>query len=94
MPSFNPFFSLPIVFLSMLTFLNLTTHVPAQTYIYHFCENTSFTQNMTYSSNINFVLSSLTRLTSNATGNVEFSNTTAADETVYGLFLCRGDVTA
>jgi hypothetical protein len=92
MPSFNPFFSLPIVFLSMLTFLNLiTTHVAAQTYLYHFCENT---QNMSYSSNINSVLFTLS---SNANGNIEFNSTTAGETTsypVYGLFLCSGDVTA
>jgi hypothetical protein len=93
MHSFNPF-SLPFVFLSMLIFLNLTrTHVAAQTYLYHFCENTSFLQNSVYSSNINSLLSSLS---SNATGNIEFYNTTAGQTTssnpVYGLFLCRGDV--
>jgi hypothetical protein len=94
MHSFNPF-SLPFVFLSMLIFLNLTTHVAAQTYLYHFCGNTSFPQNSVYSFNINSLLSSLS---SNATGNIEFYNTTAGQITssdpVYGLFLCRGDVTA
>jgi len=93
MHSFNPF-SLPFVFLSMLIFLNLTrTHVAAQTNLYHFCANTSFPQNSVYSSNINSLLSSLS---SNATGNIEFYNTTAGQTTssnpVYGLFLCRGDV--
>jgi hypothetical protein len=96
MPSFNPFFSLPIVFLSMLTFLNLTTHVPGQFHIYDVCENNSLAQDisMDYSSNINSVLSNLS---SNANGKVEFYNTTANETTsdpVYGLFLCRGDVTA
>jgi hypothetical protein len=94
MHSFNPF-SLPFVFLSVLIFLNLTTHVAAQTYLYHFCGNTSFPQNSVYSFNINSLLSSLS---SNATGNIEFYNTTAGQITssdpVYGLFLCRGDVTA
>jgi hypothetical protein len=94
MHSFNPF-SLPFVFLSMLIFLNLTTHVAAQTYLYHFCANTSFPQNGIYNSSIQSLLSSLS---SNATGNIEFYNTTAGQTTssnpVYGLFLCRGDVAA
>ena len=93
MPSFHPF-SLPVVFLSVLTFLNLTAHVAAQNYLFHFCSNTTYAQNSFYSSNINSLLSSLS---SNATGNIEFYNTTAGQTTtnpVYGLFLCRGDVTA
>jgi hypothetical protein len=95
MPSFNPLFSLPIVFLSMLiVFLNLTTHVAAQNYLYHICENNTVAQNSIYSSNINSLLSSLS---SNATGSIEFYNTTTGQTTsnpVYGLFLCRGDVPA
>jgi hypothetical protein len=91
MTSFNPF-SLPIAFLSVLTFLNLITFAAAQNYLYHVCANTTFAQNSIYSSNINSLLSSLS---SNATGNIEFYNTTAGQTTsspVYGLFNCRGDV--
>jgi hypothetical protein len=77
----------------MLIFLNLTrTHVAAQNYLSHSCANTSFAQKSIYSSNINSLLSSLS---SNATGNIQFYNTTAGKTTsnpVYGLFLCRGDV--
>jgi hypothetical protein len=94
MPSFNPFY-LPIVLLYLLiTFLNLTTHAAAQNYVYYICGNTTIAQNSIYSSNIKSLLSSLS---SNATGNIEFYNTTAGQTTsnrVYGLFLCRGDVTA
>ncbi|XP_059435431.1 cysteine-rich receptor-like protein kinase 25 [Corylus avellana] len=93
MPSFNPF-SLPIVLLYLLTFLNLTTHAAAQNYLYNICRNTTIAQNSIYSSNIKSLLSSLS---SNATGNIEFYNTTAGQTTsnpVYGLFLCRGDVNA
>jgi hypothetical protein len=76
MPSFNPLFSLPIVFLSMLiVFLNLTTRVAAQTYLNHSCEDSTVAQNSIYSSNINSLLSSLS---SNATGSIEFYNTTPA----------------
>jgi hypothetical protein len=96
MGSFN-ILSMTLVFLlSMLIFLNLTTHVAAQTYLYHFCENTTFAQNSIYGSSIHSLLSSLS---SNATaaGNIGFYNTTVGQTTsspVYGLFLCRGDVTA
>ncbi|XP_038704889.1 cysteine-rich receptor-like protein kinase 10 [Tripterygium wilfordii] len=57
------------------------------------CSNTTtFIQNSTYNHNLNLLLSSLA---SNATGNNGFYNTTVgqASDTVYGLFLCRGDLT-
>jgi hypothetical protein len=78
----------------LIVFLNLTTRVAAQTYLYHVCANNTITQNSIYSSNINSLLSSLS---SNATGSIEFYNTTTGQTTsnpVYGLFLCRGDVPA
>jgi hypothetical protein len=91
MPSFNPC-SLPIVFLSMLiVFLNLTTRVDAQNYLYHVCANNTVAQNSIYSSNIKSLLSSLS---SNATGNIAFYNTTAGQTTsnpVYGIFFCGGE---
>nr|DAD20621.1 TPA_asm: hypothetical protein HUJ06_022084 [Nelumbo nucifera] len=58
------------------------------------CPNTTtFTTNSTFQANLNFLLSSLS---SNATPtNNGFYNTTAGSnpDRVYGLFLCRGDVT-
>jgi hypothetical protein len=95
MTSFN-ILSMTLLFLSVLTFLflNLVTQAAAQTYLYHVCENSTVAQNSIYTFNIKSLLSSLS---SNATGNVEFHNTTAGQTTsnpVYGLFLCRGDVTA
>ena len=91
MPSLNLLISLPILFLSMLIFLNLTTHVAAQNSLYLFCANTTFAQNSVYSSNINSLLSSLS---SNATSNIAFYNTTAGQTTsnpVYGIFFCGGE---
>ncbi|KAM3239099.1 Cysteine-rich receptor-like protein kinase 10 [Capsicum annuum] len=57
------------------------------------CPNTTYTPNSTYSSNLNALLSSLSSNSSRPNG---FYNTTVghtrSDELVYGLFLCRGDV--
>ncbi|XP_038688644.1 cysteine-rich receptor-like protein kinase 10 [Tripterygium wilfordii] len=61
-------------------------------YVYHACSNTTtFTPNSIYQSNLNLLLSSLA---SNSTSNDGFHNTTTGQtpDTVYGLFLCRGDV--
>ncbi|XP_019054570.1 PREDICTED: cysteine-rich receptor-like protein kinase 10 [Nelumbo nucifera] len=63
-------------------------------YLYTVCPNTTtYPSNGTYQNNLNLLLSSLS---SNATPtNHGFYNTTAGrgSNTVYGLFLCRGDVT-
>ncbi|XP_075664788.1 cysteine-rich receptor-like protein kinase 25 isoform X1 [Castanea sativa] len=91
--SFNPF-SLSIVFLSILSFLNLTTPATGANYLYHICANSTFSANSLYQTGINSLLSSLS---SNATRNLEFYNTTTNQNTsnpVYGLYLCRGDVTS
>ena len=91
--SFNPF-SLSIVFLSILSFLNLTTPATGANYLFHFCANSTFSANSLYQTGINSLLSSLS---SNATRNLEFYNTTTNQNTsnpVYGLYLCRGDVTS
>ncbi|XP_061996879.1 cysteine-rich receptor-like protein kinase 25 [Rosa rugosa] len=94
-------FSLPLqrtpilirFFLWMLCSLSLCT-TEAQYYLYHFCPNTTvFTPNSTFQSNRDQLLSSLV---SNATLDTGFYRATAggqiSTETVYGLFLCRGDV--
>ncbi|KAG6691519.1 hypothetical protein I3842_10G067100 [Carya illinoinensis] len=86
--------SLPILFLSMISFLCLTAHAADPVYLKHICENTTFPQNSIYNSSLNSLFSSLS---SNATRNLEFYNTTSgqnSSDPVYGLFLCRGDVTA
>jgi hypothetical protein len=70
MRSFNPF-PFPIVFLSMLSlsFLSLTTHIAAQTNLYHVCENTTFTDNGSHLSSLRSLLFSLS---SYATRNIKF----------------------
>ncbi|XP_030968426.1 cysteine-rich receptor-like protein kinase 10 [Quercus lobata] len=91
--SFNPF-SLSIVFVSILSFLNLTTPATGANDLFHFCANSTFSANSLYQTGINSLLSSLS---SNATRNLEFYNTTTNRNTsnpVYGLYLCRGDVTS
>jgi hypothetical protein len=83
-----------LVFSLMITFLSQTGTEAVATYLYHSCSNTTaFIANSTYESNLNHLLASLS---SNATRATGFYNTTASSpnsvDTVYGLFLCRGDV--
>jgi hypothetical protein len=88
----NPF-SLLIVFLSMLSFLSLNSHAADPVQLYQVCANNTFNPNSIYQSNLNSLLSSIS---SNATQNLEFYNTTSGQNTsepVYGLYDCRGDVT-
>jgi hypothetical protein len=91
MPSFNT--SMILIILSLLSFLSLTSaQVPH--YRYHFCSNEStFIPNSTYQFNLDYLLSSLS---SSATSESGFYNATAGQSpatTIYGLFLCRGDLT-
>ncbi|KAJ6397041.1 hypothetical protein OIU77_021974 [Salix suchowensis] len=81
----------------LLSLLNIAIIILAQedaNYLYQICENaTTSTMNSTYRVNLNLVLSSLA---SNATRNNinGFYNTSFGQSTdqVYGLFICRGDV--
>ncbi|XP_075666015.1 cysteine-rich repeat secretory protein 1-like [Castanea sativa] len=61
----------------------------------YYCPNGyNFTPNSTFQSNLNHLLSSLS---SNASREGGFYNTTVGQNSpnqIYGLFLCRGDVTA
>ncbi|XP_040362112.1 cysteine-rich receptor-like protein kinase 25 [Rosa chinensis] len=82
------------VLLSVLGFhsLSVEAEIPDMS---HFCSNTTtFTPNSTYESNLNLLLS---YLTSNATNDLGFHNTTVGSQdpgtTVYGSFSCLGDVT-
>ncbi|KAF3967481.1 hypothetical protein CMV_008522 [Castanea mollissima] len=89
--SLNP--SITLLFISMLSILSLTTHATAPIHLNEVCANTTFSSNSIYQSNLNSLLSSLS---SSATHNLEFYNTTSGQNTsnpVSGLFLCRGDVT-
>nr|XP_023884295.1 cysteine-rich receptor-like protein kinase 10 [Quercus suber] len=84
--------SITLMFFSILSFLNPTTAAPGANYLYHFCANTTFGANSLYKSSLVSLLSSLS---SNATHDLEFYNTTTGQNTsnpLYGLFLCRGDV--
>ena len=89
---FNPF-SLPILFLSILSFLSLTAHAADPYLLSYVCENTTFSaSDSIYQSNLNSLLSSFS---SNA--NVDFFATTRGSDTsepVYGLFNCPGDLTS
>ncbi|CAH8273236.1 unnamed protein product [Arabidopsis lyrata] len=66
-------------------------------YLYHICPNTTtYSRNSTYLTNLRTVLSSLS--SPNAAYASRFDNATAGEENdnnrVYGVFLCRGDVSA
>ena len=91
MSSFNV--SMLLLIISFLSFLSLNSEA-APEYRSHFCSNeTTFTPNSTYQSNLNRLLSSLS---SNSTHESGFYNTTVGqtpETTVYGLFFCRGDLT-
>ncbi|KAJ6767275.1 CYSTEINE-RICH RECEPTOR-LIKE PROTEIN KINASE 25 [Salix purpurea] len=84
-------------YIILLSLLNIAIIILAQedaNYLYQICENaTTSTMNSTYRVNLNLVLSSLA---SNATRNNinGFYNTSFGQSTdqVYGLFICRGDV--
>ncbi|XP_034210866.1 cysteine-rich receptor-like protein kinase 25 [Prunus dulcis] len=91
MPSFN----LNVLMTLVLGLLSLSSLSEAE-YRYNVCSNTtSFTPNSTYELNLNLLLSSLT---SNATRELGFYNTTAGSQdpnaAVYGSFLCRADLTS
>ncbi|XP_057986382.1 cysteine-rich receptor-like protein kinase 10 [Hevea brasiliensis] len=80
-----------ILLLSSLLSLNITTEAQV-TYRYHYCTNsTAFTRNSTYQDNLNVLLSSLS---SNSTLSSGFYNSSTGQnpDNVYGLFLCRGDL--
>ncbi|GMI77545.1 cysteine-rich RLK (RECEPTOR-like protein kinase) 10 [Hibiscus trionum] len=76
----------------VLSLLSPTAEAQQVTYLYHDCPNTTtFSRNSTYQANRDALLSSLS---SNGTRGDGFYNTTSGRgaDTVYGLFLCRGDV--
>jgi hypothetical protein len=91
--NFSNLFSLLIVFLSMLSFLSLNSHAADPFLLNQVCANNTFSPNSIYQSNLNSLLSSIS---SNATQNLKFYNTTSGQNTsepVYGLYDCRSDVT-
>ncbi|KAK8618324.1 hypothetical protein V6N13_132318 [Hibiscus sabdariffa] len=77
-----------------ISLLSPATEAQQGTYRYHFCPNTTtFPVNSTYGANRGSLLASLS---SNGTREDGFYNTTAGTnpDMVYGLFLCRGDLSA
>ncbi|XP_043689497.1 putative receptor-like protein kinase At4g00960 [Telopea speciosissima] len=79
--------------LFLLSSLLLLRHYTVQSvYTDHECISGNYTANSAYQTNLNLLLSSLT---SNAKIDSGFYNTTIGQDSdkVYGLFLCRGDVT-
>uniref|UniRef100_A0A2N9FUF8 Gnk2-homologous domain-containing protein n=1 Tax=Fagus sylvatica TaxID=28930 RepID=A0A2N9FUF8_FAGSY len=102
------YLSLPILLLSMLSVLSLTT---APSYLYHDCPNTTISNNSPNKTSL--ISSLLSSISLYATRNIEFyslSSYTSShsskiqisvnvsdpdiSDPVYGFFLCRGDVTA
>ncbi|XP_062161105.1 cysteine-rich receptor-like protein kinase 10 isoform X3 [Alnus glutinosa] len=81
--------------LVVFTLLCMSREAAGIEYLHHICSNSStvtFTPNSTYQSNLYQLLFSLS---SNAGHEGGFYNTTVgqnASDTVYGLFLCRGDL--
>ncbi|XP_059439331.1 cysteine-rich receptor-like protein kinase 10 isoform X2 [Corylus avellana] len=84
-----------LLFLSMLiSFLSQTPTEAAPIIFNHICTNTTtLTANSNYQSNLLRLLASLS---SKATSNLEFYNASTGNsvDTVYGLFMCRGDLPA
>ncbi|KAM3701579.1 hypothetical protein ACJW31_05G184700 [Castanea mollissima] len=83
-----------LVLLSFLTSLSITSE--AALYRYHFYSSqTTFSPNSTYQSNLNNLLSFLNANSIRETGfyNTTVGQTQTPENTVYGLFLCRGDLT-
>ncbi|KAJ1423780.1 Serine-threonine/tyrosine-protein kinase, catalytic domain [Sesbania bispinosa] len=84
------------VFLCFTATVTVITTIQAQTdqsFLTYDCPNTTtFSPNTTYQTNLNHLLSSLA---SNSTLENGFYNTTVGvnSNTVYGVFLCRGDLT-
>lgn len=87
---------LRLVVLSALVTLHASEAATTPTYLSDDCKNsTTITPNSTYASNRNALLS---KLSSNPSGDNDFYYATAGGELtnnlVFGLFLCRGDVTS
>ena len=87
-------YSWPIYMMQLWSMTINITEAHEMNYLGHICSNsTTFVRNSTYQANLNILLSSLA---SNATRNDinGFYNTSTGHDLyeVYGLFLCRSDV--
>ncbi|KAG6641584.1 cysteine-rich receptor-like protein kinase 25 isoform X2 [Carya illinoinensis] len=94
-PSSNFCVSVLIMISLQISFVSQTITEAAATYMLHGCLNAITTPDTTYRYNLNHLLS---YLSSNATRTTGFYNATASSgtsqDTVYGMFLCRGDLPA
>ncbi|KAI4295827.1 hypothetical protein L6164_035828 [Bauhinia variegata] len=82
------------LFLYTLGLVTLTAASSNNYHVYHNCTGSTLAQNSSYQLNLNHLLSSLSSLAANSNG---FYNTTVgstASDTIYGLFMCRGDIPA
>ncbi|PNY02913.1 cysteine-rich receptor-like protein kinase, partial [Trifolium pratense] len=79
----------------LILFLNSSTsYAQDPNFLYQVCSKSSFTSNSTYQTNLKTLLSSLSSTATNQ-NTLFFNNTIAGknnSETVYGLFMCRGDI--
>ncbi|XP_057996322.1 cysteine-rich receptor-like protein kinase 25 isoform X2 [Hevea brasiliensis] len=82
-----------ILVLIFMLYLLCPTSAAAPTYSVHYCTNTTiFTPNSTYQANLNSVLSALASNATSSNGFYNFSAGREPPDVVYGLFLCRGDL--
>ncbi|KAF8030665.1 hypothetical protein BT93_E2949 [Corymbia citriodora subsp. variegata] len=78
-------------------FINFLGTESAPTYLWNYCNSTLYSTNSTYQSNLKTLLSSLSAAAAAANNTDGFANATAGQNSpdrAYGLFLCRGDVSA
>ncbi|KAI9072207.1 hypothetical protein K1719_045835 [Acacia pycnantha] len=80
-----------LIFFLIISFLCSATIEARPTYLYHNCS----TVGKTFSANNTFRSHRTTLLSSLASANASFQNTTipgGGSDTIYGLYMCRGDV--
>ncbi|KAL9317373.1 hypothetical protein ACSQ67_013890 [Phaseolus vulgaris] len=85
-------YAIPLIFSITLNFT--ATRAQGLSYQYQVCSTNKFTPNSTFQRDLTTLFSSLS---STASSNVEFFNNTVtagtnSSDTVYGLFMCRGDI--
>ncbi|KFK30811.1 hypothetical protein AALP_AA6G029200 [Arabis alpina] len=84
-----------IIFLFLFSFLTSFSASAQDPVLNHVCsDRTTYSRNSTYSNNLQTLLSSLSLSSANTSYSTGFQNATAGQNTdmVYGLFLCRGDL--
>ncbi|KAL9317372.1 hypothetical protein ACSQ67_013889 [Phaseolus vulgaris] len=84
-------YAIPFIFFISLCFTS--TRAQGLQYQYQVCSPNKFTPNTTFQTHLTTLFSSLS---SKASNNVQFFNNTVTgtnpSDTVYGLFMCRGDI--